>query len=143
MHHLLNNGAEVNQRDEKGMTPLHRAAFLAQYDGYLELYEYLLVSRRRLYVPKQAPRSPADRTPMQLAEHKAHGWWWQHFHLRACSLHALAISNGLRPGTRFFWPVKPRSSLPGVDRPIMSVHQNCCRAAARTRQCGQRTMTRT
>lgn len=43
MHHLLNNGAEVNQRDEKGMTPLHRAAFLAQYDGYLEIYEYLLV----------------------------------------------------------------------------------------------------
>lgn len=47
MHHLLNNGAEVNQRDEKGMTPLHRAAFLAQYDGYLELYEYLLVSCER------------------------------------------------------------------------------------------------
>ena len=44
MHHLLNNKAEVNQRDEKGMTPLHRAAFLAQYDGYLELYEYLLVT---------------------------------------------------------------------------------------------------
>lgn len=44
MHHLLNNGAEVNQRDDKGMTPLHRAAYLAQYDGYLELYEYLLVS---------------------------------------------------------------------------------------------------
>ena len=43
MHHLLNNGAEVNQRDEKGMTPLHRAAFLAQYDGYIEIYEYLLV----------------------------------------------------------------------------------------------------
>ena len=25
------------------MTPLHRAAYLAQHDGYLELYEYLLV----------------------------------------------------------------------------------------------------
>lgn len=44
MHHLLNSGAEVNQRDEKGFTPLHRAAYLAHYDGYLELYEYLLVS---------------------------------------------------------------------------------------------------
>ena len=44
MHHLLNNGAEVNQADEKGFTPLHRAAYLAQYDGYLEIYEYLLVS---------------------------------------------------------------------------------------------------
>ncbi len=44
IHHLLNNGAEVNQSDEKGFTPLHRAAYLAQYDGYLEIYEYLLVS---------------------------------------------------------------------------------------------------
>ncbi len=42
LHHLLNNGAEVNQRDEKGYTPLHRAAYLAHYDGYLEIYEYLL-----------------------------------------------------------------------------------------------------
>ena len=42
LHHLLNNGAEVNQRDEKGFTPLHRAAYLAHYDGYLEIYEYLL-----------------------------------------------------------------------------------------------------
>jgi hypothetical protein len=25
LHHLLNNGAEINQRDEKGFTPLHRA----------------------------------------------------------------------------------------------------------------------
>jgi [acyl-carrier-protein] S-malonyltransferase len=43
VHHLLNNGAEVNQRDDKGFTPLHRAAYLAHYDGYLEIYEYLLV----------------------------------------------------------------------------------------------------
>lgn len=42
VHHLLNNGAEVNQRDDKGFTPLHRAAYLAQYEGYLEIYEYLL-----------------------------------------------------------------------------------------------------
>uniref|UniRef100_A0A1D2A501 Malonyl-CoA:ACP transacylase (MAT) domain-containing protein n=1 Tax=Auxenochlorella protothecoides TaxID=3075 RepID=A0A1D2A501_AUXPR len=42
LHHLLNNGAEVNQRDEKGFTPLHRAAYLAHFDGYLEIYEYLL-----------------------------------------------------------------------------------------------------
>ncbi|GAB4817244.1 hypothetical protein N2152v2_004290 [Parachlorella kessleri] len=42
MHHLLNNGAEINQRDDRGWTPLHRAAHLAHYDGYLELYEYLL-----------------------------------------------------------------------------------------------------
>lgn len=38
----MNNGAEVNQRDERGFTPLHRAAYLAHYDGYAELYEYLL-----------------------------------------------------------------------------------------------------
>ena len=39
---MLNNGAEANQRDEKGFTPLHRAAYLAHFDGYLEIYEYLL-----------------------------------------------------------------------------------------------------
>ncbi len=43
IHHLLNNGAEVNQQDDKGFTPLHRAAYLAHYDGYMEIYEYLLV----------------------------------------------------------------------------------------------------
>lgn len=46
MHHLLNNGAEINQRDEKGFTPLHRAAYLSHYVGYQELYEYLLVGVR-------------------------------------------------------------------------------------------------
>ena len=44
IHHLLNNGADVNQRDDKGLTALHRAAHLAQYDGYIQIYEYLLVS---------------------------------------------------------------------------------------------------
>lgn len=43
IHYLLSLGAEINQRDDKGFTPLHRAAYLAQYDGYLEIYEYLLV----------------------------------------------------------------------------------------------------
>ncbi len=43
VHHLLNCGAHVNQRDPRGFTPLHRAAHLAHLDGYLELYEYLLV----------------------------------------------------------------------------------------------------
>lgn len=43
VHHLLNLGAHVNQRDPRGLTPLHRAAHLAHLDGYLELYEYLLV----------------------------------------------------------------------------------------------------
>lgn len=42
LHHILNNGGLVNQKDSRGMTPLHRAAYLAQYDGYLEIYEYLL-----------------------------------------------------------------------------------------------------
>jgi hypothetical protein len=31
------------QRDSQGWTPLHRAAHLAHLDGYLEIYEYLLV----------------------------------------------------------------------------------------------------
>ncbi|KAK3279382.1 hypothetical protein CYMTET_12732, partial [Cymbomonas tetramitiformis] len=42
VHHLIRAGAEVNQRDDKGFTALHRAAYLAQYEGYLEIYEYLL-----------------------------------------------------------------------------------------------------
>lgn len=42
-HHLLNLGAAVNQPDARGWTPLHRAAVLAHLDGYLELYEFLLV----------------------------------------------------------------------------------------------------
>ncbi|GFH12809.1 uncharacterized protein HaLaN_08563, partial [Haematococcus lacustris] len=42
VHHLLNLGAEVNQRDPKGLTALHRAAHLAHLDGYLEIYELLL-----------------------------------------------------------------------------------------------------
>ena len=42
LHYLLNHGAEVNQRDGRGWTPLHRAAHLAHYEGYLEVYDYLL-----------------------------------------------------------------------------------------------------
>ncbi len=42
-HHLLNLGACINQGDARGFTPLHRAAHLAHLNGYLELYEYLLV----------------------------------------------------------------------------------------------------
>jgi len=43
LHHILRNcPVAVNQRDSRGFTPLHRAAYLSQYDGYLELYEYLL-----------------------------------------------------------------------------------------------------
>ena len=43
LHHVLRHAPEcVNQRDPKGFTPLHRAAYLAQFDGYLEMFEYLL-----------------------------------------------------------------------------------------------------
>mmetsp|Transcript_4099 Transcript_4099/g.11924 ORF Transcript_4099/g.11924 Transcript_4099/m.11924 type:complete len:234 (-) Transcript_4099:1267-1968(-) len=42
LHHILNNGGVVNQRDAKGFTALHRAAYLAHFEGYLEIYEYLL-----------------------------------------------------------------------------------------------------
>lgn len=68
LHHLLNNGAAVNQRDEKGFTPLHRAAYLAHYDGYAEIYEYLLVGARRalfysLMARPRAPRLTTHRPP--------------------------------------------------------------------------------
>lgn len=53
VHHLLNNGALVNQRDGKGWTPLHRAAHLSHLDGYLEVYELLLVSTYILPDPTQ------------------------------------------------------------------------------------------
>jgi [acyl-carrier-protein] S-malonyltransferase len=43
VHHLINNGAAVNQSDPQGYTPLHRAAALAHLGGYLEIYELLLV----------------------------------------------------------------------------------------------------
>ena len=43
VYHIVRNVPScVNQRDPKGYTPLHRAAYLAQYDGYLEIFEYLL-----------------------------------------------------------------------------------------------------
>jgi len=42
IHHILNNGGEVNQRDKRGFTALHRAAYLAHFEGYMEIYEYLL-----------------------------------------------------------------------------------------------------
>lgn len=44
IHWFLSKGAEINQRDDNGFTPLHRAAYLSHIDGYLETYEYLLVS---------------------------------------------------------------------------------------------------
>jgi ankyrin repeat protein len=43
IHLILSMGAEINQRDDNGFTPLHRAAYMAHVDGYLEIYEYLLV----------------------------------------------------------------------------------------------------
>lgn len=70
LHHLLNNGAEVNQRDEKGFTPLHRAAYLAHFDGYLEIYEYLLsrgadpAARTNDYDPYL---SPGRKLPVEVA----------------------------------------------------------------------------
>ena len=43
LHHILRNCPQaVNQRDVRGFTHLHSAAYIAQYDGYQELYEYLL-----------------------------------------------------------------------------------------------------
>ena len=70
LHHLLNNGAEINQRDEKGFTPLHRAAYLAHYDGYLEIYEYLLSrgADPSLKTEDYDPYlNPGKKTPVEVA----------------------------------------------------------------------------
>ena len=70
LHHLLNSGAEVNQRDSKGFTALHRTAYLAHLDGYLELYEYLLsrgadpAVRSEDYDPYL---SPGTKLPVEVA----------------------------------------------------------------------------
>ena len=66
LHHIIRNCREtVNQRDPRGLTALHRAAFLAQYDGYLQIYEYLLVraraATRRVRVASFASLSPTWR----------------------------------------------------------------------------------
>ena len=70
LHHVLNNGGEVNQRDNRGMTPLHRAAYLAHYEGYVEIYEYLLsrgadpAIKSEDYDPYL---NPGRKTPVELA----------------------------------------------------------------------------
>ena len=59
LHHIIRNCPEaVNQRDGRGLTALHRAAFLAQYEGYMEIYEYLLVRARGLHARDAAPGAP-------------------------------------------------------------------------------------
>ena len=71
LHHIIRHCPEaVNQRDPRGFTPLHRAAYLAQYDGYLELYEYLLSEgadpaiRSEDYDPYL---SPGTKVPVEVA----------------------------------------------------------------------------
>jgi len=70
LHHLIRKGAEVNQRDDKGFTALHRAAYLAQYEGYLQIYEYLLSEgadpsiKTNDYDPYL---NPGRKTPMEVA----------------------------------------------------------------------------
>ncbi|KXZ47596.1 hypothetical protein GPECTOR_34g755 [Gonium pectorale] len=70
VHHLLNLGASVNQRDPRGLTPLHRAAHLAHLDGYLEIYE-LLLSRGAdpsiLSEDFDPYLSPGPKSPQQMA----------------------------------------------------------------------------
>jgi len=69
-HHLLNNGAEVNQRDAKGFTPLHRAAHLAHLDGYAELYEFLLSRGADPTIVSEEHDPylrPGRRTPLEVA----------------------------------------------------------------------------
>jgi len=71
VHHLINLGAEVNQRDTKsGMTPLHRAAYLSHVNGYLEIYEYLLTRGADPTVKADdfdPYLDPGRKTPVELA----------------------------------------------------------------------------
>ncbi|MEW5315467.1 MAG: hypothetical protein WDW38_006893 [Sanguina aurantia] len=70
VHHLLNQGAEINQRDPRGLTPLHRAAYLAHLDGYVEVYEYLLsrgADPSILSDEIDAYLDPTCKTPAQFA----------------------------------------------------------------------------
>ena len=72
VHHILRHVPEcINQRYSKGFTPLHRAAYLAQFDGYLEIFEYLLSEgadptiKCEDYDPYL---NPGRRTPLELVK---------------------------------------------------------------------------
>jgi [acyl-carrier-protein] S-malonyltransferase len=67
LHHIIRNCPEaINQRDGRGLTALHRAAFLAQYEGYMEIYEYLLVRAARMNTHARARGGPARRTAFRM-----------------------------------------------------------------------------
>lgn len=65
IHLLLEMGAEINQRDDQGFTPLHRAAYLAHFEGYLEIYEYLLVGYQILFICCLAQECLVSRQDMK------------------------------------------------------------------------------
>ena len=71
LHHIVRNcPCAVNQKDSRGFTPLHRAAYLAQYDGYLELYEYLLsegADPSLLSEDYDPYLNPGKKTPVEVA----------------------------------------------------------------------------
>ena len=71
LHHILRHCPEaINQRDPRGFTPLHRAAYLAQYDGYLELYEYLLSEGADPKIKSEdydPYLNPGKKTPIEVA----------------------------------------------------------------------------
>jgi [acyl-carrier-protein] S-malonyltransferase len=71
-HHILRNAPEsINLRDPKGFTPLHRAAYLAQFDGYLEMFEYLLSEGADPSIQSEdydPYLNPGPKTPLQLVE---------------------------------------------------------------------------
>ena len=71
VHHLINLGAPVNQRDAKGLTPLHRASYLAHNNGFLEIYEYLLSRGADPAVESEdyeAYLRPGRKTPVMMAD---------------------------------------------------------------------------
>lgn len=139
---MLNNGAEVNQRDPRGLTPLHRAAHLAHLDGYLEIYEYLLV---RECLRKQEDPAPGDLTYPPLASCRAcldqdgrhcagHAEWRCHPRQTICAGNA----NFLRPcqsaGRRVLLPVTCSPEVPTLPSRQMSWSHTLPQASAQCQQ---------
>eukprot|EP00899_Mesostigma_viride_P002913 jgi/Mesvir1/12622/Mv09320-RA.3 len=65
VYHLLSMGAEINQRDVNGRTPLHRAAYLFHLEGYPQIYELLLSKGADPSIVTKSIIPPPEPTQLQ------------------------------------------------------------------------------